>query len=169
MKPKRTTPLTLDLTSSSSFWMALSTTALPWLSIITSVRPNPAWFSWTEVAAYLYPPATTLVLGHLLAASWNSFVAASIAPGSVFLGKEFCTRPPVYAPPTPWQPTDPKFCFKSLQTGGPTTLPCGYIPVSGGRTAHERRLTHHIARLRRTAREDKGHIVTAARLDIIRG
>lgn len=73
--------------------------------------------------SYLYPPATIFVFGHLLAASLNISTAVLIDPGSVFFGKAFCSMPPEYAPPTPWQPTDPTCCFKSLQTLGPTTVP----------------------------------------------
>jgi hypothetical protein len=48
-----------------------------------------------------------------------------MAAGEVLSGSAFDGRSAVYLGPTPWQATLPGFdVFRSLQTAGPTELPC---------------------------------------------
>lgn len=58
-----------------------------------------------SAAPWLYPPATTFELGHLLLARLNSLMpslmAAVVVPSEAKLSK----RPAEYGPPMPWQAT----------------------------------------------------------------
>jgi hypothetical protein len=143
--PNSTIPLTWLRTVELSFGIAPAITAVPWLrqrqQWLKQVQAEGIWKTQLYVVhvfdtfqmkrekerdeTYLYPPATTGVLGHLVYAKLNNLAASFIASCVVPPGSAFSARPAVYGPPTPWTQTlfAPYLLSRAFPTVGPAVVP----------------------------------------------